>query len=97
MPDEPEVARIWLPDSDGPGLAMARAFGDFCLKDHGLISVPDITYRRLTDRDEFVVLASDGVITLLNFFYNHNKKLSSKVSLQHIWLICLLGMGCFLK
>lgn len=40
---------------------MARAFGDFCLKDYGLISTPDVTYRRLSDRDEFVVLATDGV------------------------------------
>lgn len=40
---------------------MARAFGDFCLKDFGLISVPEITYRRITDKDEFVVLATDGV------------------------------------
>lgn len=61
LQDEPEVARVWLPNNDSPGLAMARAFGDFCLKDYGLISVPDISYRHLTDKDEFVVLASDGV------------------------------------
>lgn len=40
---------------------MARAFGDVCLKEFGLISVPDISYRRLTKKDEFVVLATDGV------------------------------------
>lgn len=40
---------------------MARAFGDFCLKDFGLISVPEISCRCLTEKDEFVVLASDGV------------------------------------
>ena len=61
LQDEPEVARVWLPNSDSPGLAMARAFGDFCLKDFGLISVPDIYYRRLTKRDEFIILATDGV------------------------------------
>ncbi|KAM0940878.1 putative protein-serine/threonine phosphatase [Dioscorea sansibarensis] len=64
--DEPEVARVWLPHSDSPGLAMARAFGDFCLKDFGLISVPEISYRRLTERDEFVVLATDGVWDVLS-------------------------------
>ncbi|RZC82940.1 hypothetical protein C5167_045728 [Papaver somniferum] len=26
-----DVARVWLPDKDAPGLAMSRAFGDFCL------------------------------------------------------------------
>lgn len=61
MDEEPNVFRIWMPDEDCPGLAMARAFGDFCLKDYGLISTPKVTYRKLTDRDEFVVLATDGV------------------------------------
>ncbi|KAJ0971922.1 hypothetical protein J5N97_019881 [Dioscorea zingiberensis] len=64
--DEPEVARVWLPHNDSPGLAMARAFGDFCLKDFGLISVPEITYRHLTERDEFVVLATDGLWDVLS-------------------------------
>ncbi|KAK4795031.1 hypothetical protein SAY86_013025 [Trapa natans] len=66
LPDEPEVARVWLPNNDSPGLAMARAFGDFCLKDFGLISVPDIFYRRLTERDEFIILATDGVWDVLS-------------------------------
>lgn len=61
LQDEPEVARVWLPNNDSPGLAMARAFGDFCLKDFGLISVPDISFQLLTDKDEFIVLATDGV------------------------------------
>ncbi|KAL0402699.1 UNVERIFIED_CONTAM: putative protein phosphatase 2C 33 [Sesamum latifolium] len=63
--DEPEVARVWLPNNDSPGLAMARAFGDFCLKEFGLISVPEISYRRITDKDEFIVLATDGVWNFL--------------------------------
>ncbi|XP_071725742.1 probable protein phosphatase 2C 66 [Rutidosis leptorrhynchoides] len=66
LQDEPEVARVWLPNSDSPGLAMARAFGDFCLKDFGLISVPDVYYHRITDRDKFVVLATDGVWDVLS-------------------------------
>ncbi|KAH0457817.1 hypothetical protein IEQ34_013132 [Dendrobium chrysotoxum] len=69
LQDEPEVARVWLPNSNSPGLAMARAFGDFCLKDYGLISVPDISYRHLSDKDEFIVLATDGVgIFILMYF-----------------------------
>jgi serine/threonine protein phosphatase PrpC len=50
-----------MPDDDCPGLAMSRAFGDFCLKDYGLIASPDVFYRRITEQDEFVVLATDGV------------------------------------
>ncbi|CAM8960151.1 unnamed protein product [Rhodiola kirilowii] len=66
LQDEPDVARVWLPDTDAPGLAMARAFGDFCLKDFGLISVPEISNRTLTEKDEFVVLASDGIWDVLS-------------------------------
>ncbi|KAI3473113.1 hypothetical protein Pfo_030405 [Paulownia fortunei] len=61
MDEEPNVYRIWMPNENCPGLAMARAFGDFCLKDFGLISTPEVTYRKLTERDEFVVLATDGI------------------------------------
>ncbi|EXB38281.1 putative protein phosphatase 2C 6 [Morus notabilis] len=66
LQDEPEVARVWLPNNDSPGLAMARAFGDFCLKDFGLISVPDVYYHHITERDEFVILATDGVWDVLS-------------------------------
>ncbi|KAG6516191.1 hypothetical protein ZIOFF_026640 [Zingiber officinale] len=66
LKDEPDVARVWLPNNNVPGLAMARALGDFCLKDYGLISVPDISYRQITERDEFIVLATDGVWDVLS-------------------------------
>ncbi|GMI65895.1 hypothetical protein like AT3G02750 [Hibiscus trionum] len=66
LKDEPEVARVWLPNSDSPGLAMARAFGDFCLKDFGLISVPEISFRHLSEKDEFIILASDGIWDVLS-------------------------------
>ncbi|XP_049402485.1 probable protein phosphatase 2C 66 isoform X2 [Solanum stenotomum] len=66
LQDEPEVARVWLPNCDSPGLAMARAFGDFCLKDFGLISVPDVYYHHITEKDEFVLLATDGVWDVLS-------------------------------
>ncbi|XP_073029304.1 probable protein phosphatase 2C 6 [Primulina eburnea] len=66
LQDEPDVARVWLPNSDSPGLAMARAFGDFCLKDFGLISMPDVYHHHITERDEFVILATDGVWDVLS-------------------------------
>ncbi|XP_048325055.2 probable protein phosphatase 2C 34 [Ziziphus jujuba] len=59
--DEPGVHRVWLPDEESPGLAMSRAFGDYCVKDFGLISVPEVTQRHITSRDQFVVMATDGV------------------------------------
>ncbi|XP_055823265.1 probable protein phosphatase 2C 52 [Solanum dulcamara] len=66
LQDEPEVQRVWLPFDDAPGLAMARAFGDFCLKEYGVISVPEFSHRILTERDQFIVLASDGVWDVLS-------------------------------
>ncbi|XP_077217135.1 putative protein phosphatase 2C 73 [Tasmannia lanceolata] len=66
LEQEPDVYRMWLPEDDCPGLAMARAFGDFCLKDFGLSSIPQVSYRKITDKDEFVVLATDGVWDVLS-------------------------------
>ncbi|RAL50032.1 unnamed protein product [Cuscuta campestris] len=59
--DEPGVYRVWLPDVESPGLAMSRAIGDYCVKHFGLISVPDVTHRHITSRDQFLILATDGV------------------------------------
>ncbi|KAM3241683.1 hypothetical protein ACQJBY_054481 [Aegilops geniculata] len=66
LPEEPEVARVWLPKYNSPGLAMARAFGDFCLKEYGLISMPEVSCHRVTEKDEFIVLATDGVWDVLS-------------------------------
>ncbi|KAH7405298.1 hypothetical protein KP509_15G064600 [Ceratopteris richardii] len=66
LDNEPDVFRMWLPHSNTPGLAMSRAFGDFHLKDYGLIATPVISRRKLTDEDEFIVLATDGVWDVLS-------------------------------
>uniref|UniRef100_A0A6N2LLR6 PPM-type phosphatase domain-containing protein n=1 Tax=Salix viminalis TaxID=40686 RepID=A0A6N2LLR6_SALVM len=73
--EEPHIHRVWLPHEDSPGLAMSRAFGDFLLKNYGIISLPDISYHRVTPRDRFVVLASDGVWDVLS-----NKEVVSIIS-----------------
>jgi serine/threonine protein phosphatase PrpC len=67
MEEEPDVYRVWMPDDDCPGLAMSRAFGDFCLKDYGLVCIPDVFCRKVSREDEFVVLATDGVNNLYSF------------------------------
>ncbi|XP_068652612.1 probable protein phosphatase 2C 12 [Aristolochia californica] len=66
LKEEPNIERVWLPDDDTPGLAMARAFGDFMLKSYGIIVIPQISHYRLSDKDEFLVLASDGVWDVLS-------------------------------
>ncbi|MCL7036808.1 hypothetical protein MKW94_025243, partial [Papaver nudicaule] len=60
LDDEPGVHRVWLPSVETPGLAMSRAFGDFCVKEFGVISVPEVTQWSITSKDQFVILASDG-------------------------------------
>ncbi|KAM1464125.1 hypothetical protein ACFXTO_043830 [Malus domestica] len=66
LKQEPNIERVWLPHVDLPGLAMSRAFGDFILKDHGIIATPDVSHHRLTSNDQFVVLATDGVWDVLS-------------------------------
>ncbi|KGN54420.1 probable protein phosphatase 2C 65 isoform X2 [Cucumis sativus] len=63
--EDPDIFRVWVPDGDYPGLAMSRSVGDFCLKDYGLISTPQVSYRKLTRKDEFIVLATDGIWDVL--------------------------------
>lgn len=64
--DEPNTQRVWLPNNNFPGLAMARAFGDFQLKKYGVIAIPQVSYRQITSRDQFIVLATDGVWDVLS-------------------------------
>ncbi|KAK9672954.1 hypothetical protein RND81_12G137000 [Saponaria officinalis] len=58
--DEPGVYRVW-PPNNGPGLALSRALGDHSLKKYGVISEPQVTQRRINVKDQFVILATDGV------------------------------------
>lgn len=48
---------------------MARAFGDFCLKEYGLISMPEVSCHRVTEKDEFIVLATDGVSRCFELYH----------------------------
>lgn len=61
LEDEPGVHRVWLPHEEAPGLAMSRAFGDYCVKGFGLISVPEVIQRHIRSKDHFIILATDGV------------------------------------
>jgi len=66
LADEPGVYRVWQPSRDSPGLAMSRAFGDYSVKDYGVISAPEVTQRKISSRDHFVILATDGVWDVLS-------------------------------
>lgn len=62
--DEPGAPRAWLPRVYSPGMAMSRCFGDFVMKNYGIISDPVITHHHITSDDQFILLATDGVCTL---------------------------------
>lgn len=53
--------RIWLKDSDIPGLAMTRSFGDQIAHCVGVIAEPEIKEYMYTGNERFVIIASDGV------------------------------------
>eukprot|EP01006_Ploeotia_vitrea_P023221 TRINITY_DN55665_c0_g1_i2.p1 TRINITY_DN55665_c0_g1~~TRINITY_DN55665_c0_g1_i2.p1 ORF type:complete len:337 (-),score=193.33 TRINITY_DN55665_c0_g1_i2:164-1174(-) len=53
--------RVWLKTQDVPGLAMSRSFGDLLAASVGVISTPDVTKQELTDEDQLLILATDGL------------------------------------
>ena len=62
-PPEPGLsARVWLDaDFTQSGLAMARSIGDHAVSPVGVIAEPVVTEYTITDDDEFMIAASDGV------------------------------------
>ena len=53
--------RIWLKNSDIPGLAMTRSFGDVIGHNVGVTSEPEITKTIFNGSERFAIIASDGV------------------------------------
>lgn len=53
--------RVWMGRSRVPGLAMSRALGDLVAHSVGVIAEPDVHCCELTESDEFLIVASDGV------------------------------------
>jgi serine/threonine protein phosphatase PrpC len=54
-------ARVWFRDSNIPGLAMSRSFGDSIAARVGVISEPDVGFHRIHASDKFIIIASDGL------------------------------------
>ncbi len=55
-------ARVWLDaDCTQIGLAMARSIGDHAVKEIGVIAEPVVSFHDITQEDEFVIFATDGV------------------------------------
>lgn len=62
-PPEPGLSsRVWLDVAHTQiGLAMARSIGDHAVKGVGVIAEPVVTTHDVSDEDEFMIIATDGV------------------------------------
>ena len=53
--------RIWLKNSDIPGLSMSRSFGDNLAHTVGVINIPEVKTFDYTGGEKFIVIASDSI------------------------------------
>ena len=53
--------RVWVKESDGPGLAMTRSFGDEVGASVGVISKPEVGEYKIKEEDKAIIIASDGL------------------------------------
>lgn len=58
--------RVWLKDSEIPGLAMSRSFGDYVASQVGVICEPEIQILDIKERHKMVLQASDGIWEFLD-------------------------------
>ena len=65
LDEQGDPPRVWLPDSNSPGCAFTRSFGDAEGERVGVYAVPEITNHTIQATDRLVVLASDGVFEFL--------------------------------
>jgi serine/threonine protein phosphatase PrpC len=76
------VPRVWLRDSDVPGLAMSRSFGDSAAESVGVFAQPELAEVVLGKRDRFILWASDGVWEFI----------SSQEAVELVW--AAVSKGC---
>jgi serine/threonine protein phosphatase PrpC len=53
--------RVWLKNSDIPGLNMSRSFGDNLAHSVGVINIPEIRTFDYTGGEKFIIIASDSI------------------------------------
>ena len=73
--------RIWLKNSEIPGLAMSRSIGDTIAHSVGVISEPEIIKVDFVGSEKFIVIASDGIweyidsdecVNIIKDYYENN-------------------------
>lgn len=66
---EGDPPRLWFYNKDFPGTAFTRSLGDKLAEDIGVIADPEIITKTLTQHDEYLVIASDGIFEFLTNQY----------------------------
>eukprot|EP00960_Hanusia_phi_P037865 753154-Hanusia_phi.AAC.14 len=56
-----KTARVFIPGSNLPGLAVSRSFGDEAVGHLGVTSSPEVTFLSCSPAHKFIVLATDGL------------------------------------
>ena len=73
--------KIWLKNSDIPGLNISRSFGDNIAHTIGVINIPDINIYEYNGNEKFIVIASDSIwqyidsdecVEIIKDFYEKN-------------------------
>ena len=73
--------RIWLKNSEIPGLAMSRSIGDTIAHNVGVISEPEIIKVDFVGSEKFIIIASDGIweyidsdecVNIIKDYYENN-------------------------
>jgi hypothetical protein len=59
---EPILLFVWQASKESLWLIMSRALDDYYIKDCGVISTPKVTKRRTDNNDQFVILATVGIV-----------------------------------
>lgn len=66
MDDDCGPLRVFNKNSEVPGLAMTRSFGDLIGHESGIIHDSDFSQHALTNNDRALVLGSDGLFEFLD-------------------------------
>jgi len=64
--EETGQGRVFKAGDWSPGLAVARAFGDFACKEVGVIALPDVSTVTTAGKQQVLIIASDGVWDVLD-------------------------------
>ena len=64
--DDGDAPRLWSQQGKYPGTAFTRSIGDATAEAIGVFAEPEVLVKRLTARNPFLILASDGVWEFLS-------------------------------